>query len=417
MTVGERRSRKRDLAAFLGAGLLPVPWIVASNLEGLGLSPEVTALLAGLGILGAAFLLSWATELAERDIPQALAILFLALVSVLPEYAVDLHFAWTAGKDITYAPYAVANMTGANRLLIGLGWPAVVLIYAARSGKSDLVIHPRQRLEIRFLVWATLYSFLIALNGSIGLIDAAVLLAIFLFYAASAMKSDSEEVELVGPALLIDREFGDRGRRLWVLAIFAFSAYGIFVAAAPFADSLVEIGLTRRIDEFLLVQWLAPLASESPEFLIAILFALRLRGSVGIGALISSKVNQWTLLVGAIPIAFCLSAGSLAGLPLDARQTEEMVLTSAQSLLAAAMIANLRFSRLEAVGLATLFLGQFLFTSTEVRWFFTGAYVALTVAVLAAAGPRHRAEFRSLIFSLPSSDREGTNSEGGTPDR
>ena len=68
------------------------------------------------------------------------------------------------------------------------------------------------------------------------------------------------------------------------------------------------------------MQWVAPLASESPEFLIAILFALRLRGSVGIGALISSKVNQWTLLVGAIPIAFSISAGSLAGLPLDARR-------------------------------------------------------------------------------------------------
>ena len=65
-------------------------------------------------------------ELAERDIPQALAILFLALVSVLPEYAVDLHFAWKAGKDPSYAAYAVANMTGANRLLIGLGWAAVV---------------------------------------------------------------------------------------------------------------------------------------------------------------------------------------------------------------------------------------------------------------------------------------------------
>jgi cation:H+ antiporter len=53
-----------------------------------------------------------------------------------------------------------------------------------------------------------------------------------------------------------------------------------------------------------LIQWVAPLASESPEFLIAILFALRGRGSVGIGALISSKVNQWTLLIGTPPLAF-----------------------------------------------------------------------------------------------------------------
>ena len=116
------RSRKRDFLALFGAALLPLPWMLAHEFPGLGLQPELVAVLSGLAILGAAFLLSWATELAERDIPQALAILFLALMSVLPEYAVDLHFAWAAGKDPSYAPYAVANMTGANRLLIGIGW-------------------------------------------------------------------------------------------------------------------------------------------------------------------------------------------------------------------------------------------------------------------------------------------------------
>jgi cation:H+ antiporter len=129
---GAARSRKRDLLWFLVAVALPLPWLVANAFEGLGLLPEVTCLLAGVAILGAAFLLSWATELAERDVPQSLALLVLALISVLPEYAVDLHFAWKAGTDPSYAPYAVANMTGANRLLIGLGWPLVVVIACAR---------------------------------------------------------------------------------------------------------------------------------------------------------------------------------------------------------------------------------------------------------------------------------------------
>ena len=70
-------------------------------------------------------------------------------------------------------------MTGANRLLIGLGWAAVVLIACHRSRSPELVIHPRQRLEMRYLVWATLYSFLIPLKGTINLFDAAVLLVIF----------------------------------------------------------------------------------------------------------------------------------------------------------------------------------------------------------------------------------------------
>jgi cation:H+ antiporter len=398
------RSRKRDFVALLGAGMLPLPWMICHHFHGLGLSPEFTALLSGLGIVGGAFLLSWAAELAERDIPQALAILALALVSVLPEYAVDLHFAWKAGKDPSYAPYAVANMTGANRLLIGFGWAAVVLIACRRARTETLVIHPRQRLEIRFLLWATVYSFLIPWTGTINLLDGAILLAIFLFYAWAAMHSDSEEVELVGPSALIDREFRDRGRRLWALGLFLFAGYGIFIAAEPFAESLVEIGRSRAIDEFLLVQWVAPLASESPEFLIAILFALRLRGSMGIGALISSKVNQWTLLVGAIPIAFAISAGGWQGLPLDERQTEELILTSTQSLLAAILIADLRFRRVEALALAALFGGQFLFTSTEVRYLFISFYLVISFALLLSA--RRRRLVFGLLFSAPLADRQ-----------
>jgi len=393
------RSRKRDLIVIACAGALPVPWLALHNLPGLELPSEFVAVAAGVAILGGAFLLTWACELAERDIPQALAILFLALVSVLPEYAVDLHFAWMAGKDPSYAAYAVANMTGANRLLIGLGWAAVVLIACHRSRSDELVIHPRQRLEMRFLVWATLYSFLIPIKGTINLFDAAVLFVIFFLYTRAAMKGESHEVELVGPAALIDHEFGDTGRRIWALGLFVFAAYAIFISAEPFAESLVEIGRGRAIDEFLLVQWVAPLASESPEFLIAILFALRMRGSVGIGALISSKVNQWTLLVGAIPIAYAISAGGLAGLPLDARQTEELILTSTQSLLASILIADLRFSRRDAIMLAALFVGQFAFPSTEVRYLFIAAYAVISVGLLVAGGAERRRMFFSLLWS------------------
>jgi cation:H+ antiporter len=396
-------TRVRDVAALLAAAALPLPWMVCHHLLDAQLPPEAVATLAGISILGSAFLLAWATELAERDIPQALAILVLALVSVLPEYAVDLHFAWTAGKDPSYAQYAVANMTGANRLLIGLGWALVVLLHCWRKSTPLLRVHPRQRLEIRFMLWATLFAFTIPLSGSISLFDAAVLLTLFLVYAAYAMKGDSEEVELVGPPALVADAFEDRGRRLWAGGLFLFAVWGIVISAEPFADGLVEIGRHRDINEFLLVQWVAPLASESPEFLVASLFALRLRGSVGIGALISSKVNQWTLLVGAIPIAFCLSSQGWSGLPLDERQSEEMLLTSAQSLLAAVVICDLEFSRAEALALAGLFLGQFFFPGTHERYYFVVLYLLLSAAMLAS--PTRRRTFFGLLFSSPASDR------------
>jgi cation:H+ antiporter len=390
----------RDLAAFLMAAALPLPWVIAHALGGVGLQEEVVAPLAGMAILGGAFILSWATELAERDIPQSLALLVLALVSVLPEYAVDLHFAIKAAEDPQYAHYAVANMTGANRLLIGFGWAAVTLVACRRARSRALRIDQHHRIEIRFLLLATLYSFLVPLDGYINLLDAAILLGLFLWYASTAARGDFQEVTPVGPAALVDAEFGDVGRRLWALLLFVFAGYAIFVSAEPFADGLVHIGRSRAIDEFILVQWVAPLASEAPEFVIAILFALRMRGAMGLGALISSKVNQWTLLVGALPVAYCLAAADWRGLPLDARQTEELFLTSAQSLLATLLVCNLEISRMEAVMLAALFGVQLVFPSTDVRIAFSVLYLAIFAGLLVHS-PARRQAFVQMLRTLP----------------
>ena len=83
----------------------------------------------GLAVVGAAFMLAWAAEAAQVDISAGLALALLALVAVLPEYAVDFVFTWKAGKNpAEFAPDALANMTGGNQLLIGAGWSLVVLV-------------------------------------------------------------------------------------------------------------------------------------------------------------------------------------------------------------------------------------------------------------------------------------------------
>src|SRR5437660_12522808 len=125
---------------------LCLQWIVV-YFSGISPSPEWQALCAGLAIFGAAFLLSWAAELAQLDIPQALALAFLALIAVLPEYAVDMYFAWQAGQDPSYTAYATANMTGANRLLIGLGWATVVIAFWLKTGTRVMTLGQDQKVE------------------------------------------------------------------------------------------------------------------------------------------------------------------------------------------------------------------------------------------------------------------------------
>src|SRR5712664_5032777 len=93
----------------------------------------------GAAVVASAFLLSWAAEAFQVDVSASLATAELALVAVLPEYAVDLYFSYSAGHNPEHAQYAVANMTGSNRLLIGIGWPllAGLALVAARRARRD----------------------------------------------------------------------------------------------------------------------------------------------------------------------------------------------------------------------------------------------------------------------------------------
>jgi cation:H+ antiporter len=366
--------------ALATASAFPLQWLII-HFTGVHLEPHWEALSSGVSIFGAAFLLSWGAELSQLDIPQALAIAFLALIAVLPEYAVDVYFAWQAGTDPTYTPYATANMTGANRLLIGLGWAVVVIAYWMKTGLREIVLAREQRLEVWALLVATLYSFVIPLKGTISLVDSLILLIMFGIYMFFASRAHVVEPELEGPPEMIAR-FAPGIRRTFTIALFAYAGLTIFSAAEPFAEGLLASGRTLGVEEFILVQWLAPLASESPEFIVAILFAMRGNPRAGIGTLLSSTVNQWTLLVGMLPLAYSLAAGRIGALELDTRQSWEVLLTSAQSLFAIVLIANFSFSLREASILLGLFAVQLFFPSPEFRFWYALAYIGLAVVLM-----------------------------------
>jgi cation:H+ antiporter len=360
--------------------LLSLQWILI-HFSGIHPSPQWLALSAGLAIFGASFMLSWAAELAQFEIPQALALALLALIAVLPEYAVDMYFAWKAGKDPTYTAFATANMTGANRLLIGVGWAAVVFAFWFKTRKRQVTLEPEHKTEVLFLGVATLYSFFIPFKRQLDLFDAAVFIAIFVLYMRRASQAEHVEPELEGPAEVM-AQWGVPARRLATVVFFLLSGLTIFIAAKPFAEGLLATGRTFGIEEFILVQWLAPLASESPEFIVAILFALRANPGASIGTLISSKINQWTLLIGMLPIVYTVSSGEISPMQMDSRQVEELFLTAAQSLFAVAVLANLSFSIGEALMLFGLFAVQLLIPDPMFRYYFSFLYIVLAVVLV-----------------------------------
>lgn len=349
------------------------------------LPPPLAAVVYGVAIVGAAFVLSWAAEAAQVDISAGAAIALLALLAVLPEYAVDFVFTFQAGQiyaengacvpgpqGANPCSLALANMTGANRVLVGVGWPLVVLVASIavwrnrRAGGQDSAsthsrevdLEPTMSTEVVFLGIATLYSLTLPLRTSLTLIDALVFISIFAAYAWRLSQAPAEEPDLVGVSAWVGGK-PRSSRRGWYIAMFAVAGLFILATAEHFANGLVETGSTLGIDQFLLVQWVAPLASESPELIVASLYALRLKASHSLGTLLSSKVNQWTLLVGTLPIVFALSATTFDGLPIDANQRFELLITAAQSLFAVSLLVNLGLTVYGAGALFVLFAVQF----------------------------------------------------------
>lgn len=382
------RSPRRTLvhSAFVTAVFI-LPALVA-RLGGLHPNPIAALVIYGGAVIAASFLLAWAAEAAQVDVSGGLAIALLALIAVLPEYAVDLYYAYTSGHVPEYTQYAAANMTGSNRLLMGVGWPVVVLVSLAvahktTGGKSTaLALESANRVELGFLLIAGVAAFLIPATGNIHLALGLVLLAWFGWYLYKVSRGAIEEPDLIGTAAALGA-LPDRSRRIMVTALFGTAGAVILLCAEPFANNLVDAGTALGVNRFLLVQWLAPLASEAPEFIIATIFASRGKGTAAITTLVSSKVNQWTLLLGSLPLAHLLGGGGPA-LELDSRQVEEVLLTGCQTLMGVGLILALQFHRATAWALLGLFVVQFPIASTHGRLLLSAIYtlIALTGMII-----------------------------------
>ena len=346
------------------------------------LGSVITAIVAGCAIFCAAFLLMWACDAAQNFLPQAVALAIVALIAVLPEYAVDMYVTWVAGKEFLagvpqeHAHYAIANMTGANRIIIGVAW-ALVIAIAYFKTKGTLLVDKARRLELFFLAVASVYALIIVIKSSLTIIDTVVFIGIYVTYIIIASKKPIVEAEAEGPAeLLISL---DKPKMVcWTVIIFIFSAVAIFASAEPFAEGLIAIGKMQNvIDEYHMIQFLAPIASEAPEFILAIMFAMRGAGSLALGSLLSAKLNQWTLLVGMIPLVYAISSKQIEiPIPMDSFQMHDILLTAAQSLLAIFILARLNVNIWHGILLFVLFISQMFASILDTNYPAIGEFLA-----------------------------------------
>jgi len=457
---------RHPLVAVAATVLLTLPW-VGVELTGTDPATGITVLVSGVAVLGASFLLAWGAETAEKDVPRAFALAVLAVLAVAPEYAVDALYAWGAGSGGATteacaslsrsaieaaaegqgtqlaeachdANLAIANMTGANRILIGIGWAGIALFTVYRAHRTaDVAVQHRDGFlksavtldrgistEIAFLAAATLWAFFVPLGGGIGALDTIILVGIYVTYIAIIIRAGAEarDAHVGVPAYFQEWRFPFRAAT--VFALFIYSGAMIFSAVEPFAHGLEELGVQFGIPEFFMIQWIAPLASESPELIVVTVLVLKARSTAGFNALISSKLNQWTLLIGTLSVVYSIALGGYGVLPFDFKQSLEIWITAAQSFFALAILVNFEISLREAVGLLVLFLSQVVIEflilkvlvvptpealSNQFLLAFTAIYILLGLAMLA----RRRDSIRELIALTGATAREAI---GRTPD-
>jgi cation:H+ antiporter len=399
----------QTLALLLGEQSLEAssPWVV---------------LWSGPGVLVASVLIAWGAEAAQFFVAQGLALAVLAWLQTLPEFAVEAVIAWH--RD---TPDLLANLTGALRLLTGLGWPLIYLA-SARSHRAALG-KPMRRIELESdqavqvvcLLVGVLWQFVVWWKDDLTVVDSAVLLGIYAGYLWVMRRLPPEEAESMDEIGAVPRAIvrAPKPKRIAAIgALFLAGGAGVFIVAEPFVRGLLGLSTTLGIARPIFIAWIAPVVSEAPEGISAFYWARDYaRAPVALMNLVSSNISQWTLLAAMLPIVFSISAGHVAPVVLDTLQSRELLLTLAQSLLAVLFLLNMELAWWEAIGLFVLWVTQLVFSTGStgdlvhlwVTWIYFG-WCAVEVGRLLSGKRKFRAwrQFRAVISppSHPPSRRQ-----------
>lgn len=337
-------------------------------------------------VLGSAMLIAWAAEAAQFLISQGLALAMLAWLQTLPEFAVEAVIAWQAGKaagDPTLAPAVKsqatalmsANLTGSLRLLVGLGWPMIyataAIFYRRRTRKRlrEITLEKEHAIEIVFLLVSIAYFAVVWFKGTLSWVDTvglSIIYFVYLYFLKKIPPQGEEKIEDLDriPRFILRQR--RPARNALIFSMFAGGGLILYFAAHPFLESLKAIAISLGISTFVFVQWVAPFLSEFPEKVSAFNWARRVSSApMALMNMVSSNINQWTMLAAMLPIAYAFALGELGTIHFDEHQRLEVLMTIGQSLLGALLLANMRFNWWEAALLFTLWAVQFVLSGFE----------------------------------------------------
>jgi cation:H+ antiporter len=343
-------------------------------------------------VLLSAMLIAWAAEAAQFLISQGLALAILAWLQTLPEFAVEAVIAHEASRDPAKIHLVTANFTGSLRLLTGLGWPMIFATAAFFHRKKqkkplrEIFLDEEHCVEVVGLVVSILYFVWIYIKGTLTVYDSIWLIVIYFAYLFILRKipakgeEEMEELEAIPRKIL---SFPKPVRNSVIFGLFLAGGLILYFVAHPFLESMLTVAVSIGVSEFIFVQWVSPFLSEFPEKVSAFHWARqRNKAPMALMNMVSSNINQWTMLIAMIPFVYSYGQGQISFIAFDAHQKEEILLTLAQAFVGFALLLNMSFSWYEALGLFILWLLQFI--QPHLRIEVTYMYMAWFVFELAA---------------------------------
>jgi len=347
-------------------------------------------------ILLSAMLIAWAAESAQFFVAQGFALAILAWLQTLPEFAVEAVLAWKQ-----QVPLLLANLTGALRLLTGLGWPmiyataAVAHRWKTRQPLRRIALDPGHCVEVLGLLVCMAYAAVIWWKATLDLLDAGILIAIYAAYLLVLRRMPPEKPEGIDDLEFIPRSIVKANRPVrigMIVGLFVTGGGLIYFTAEPFLGSLLSLSAALGVPSFVFVQWVAPFVSEFPEKVSAFYWARTVdRASMALMNMVSSNVNQWTLLAAMLPIVYSLSRGEPSTIAFDSHQELEILMTLGQSLVGTLFLINMQLAWWEAGLLFLLWAVQFALSPVTPSPGFWGTlaghihrYVTISYLVLSA---------------------------------
>ncbi|MEW6590059.1 MAG: calcium/sodium antiporter [Pseudomonadota bacterium] len=294
-------------------------------------------------VVGAEVLVRGASRLAVSwgISPLVVGLTVVAFGTSAPEMAVSVGAALAGSSDL-----AIGNVVGSNiaNVMLILGLSALI---------APLLVHEQIiRQEIPIMIGASLVVVAMALDGSIGRVESALLFAgviaytVFLVVQSRRASKDAEdEFASEIPTSTWDRHWG-------VQALLVVGGLGLLVLGADWlVGAAVVFAKVLGVSDLVIGLTVVAVGTSMPEIATSLIAALRGQRDIAVGNVVGSNIFNLLAVLGAAGV---VSAGGLA-VPDAARNFDLWVMLAVAFACLPILLTGREIARWEG----TLFLGYY----------------------------------------------------------